>query len=218
MREHGNQPEISLERNLESRRLSIDLALRRCQRKDWQPRDYFLGVTEQMEQVPETKHVAQEIRQQLQLLPDIDWKHTDREELGDMLFNIAKPLLLTEYEQGRSIISSGENWKSAGVFAYEIYDSTAEPAMPELGTEPLMIIHLPSQAESIKRETLLALLKELATTLTEHPDVKGIRGTSLLLEHPLFQRLGFQIDKEHDTGPMASTFISREEFIERFGN
>lgn len=217
MRERGVQPEISLERNLESRRLSIDMALRRCQRKGWQPRDYFLRATQQMEQVPETTDTAQEVRRRLESLPDIDWATARREDVVDQVLEIAMPLLTAEFEQGRSTIEPAEHWQSAGIFWYEFYDPTSEPAMPELGQDPLMIIHIPSQADALTREKFFSSLQALAGVLAQHPEVKGIRGTSLLLEHPLFERLGFHIDNKHDEGPMASTFFPRQEFLEKFG-
>lgn len=216
----GQEQTIDLERNLESRRLNIDLALRRCQRKGWQPREYFLRVTEPSRQVPEIAPTVDELRRELASLPDVDWQSADREALGDRLYEMAKPLLIKEYENGRAIIDPAdhEHWQEAGVLQYEIYDPTSDPANREFGTMPMMIVHLPSQAGQLGREDMVSSLKKLATELRAQPEIKGVLGSSLLLEHPLFQRLGFHIDEARDDGDRPISMIPRQEFLERYGS
>lgn len=196
----------------------MDQVLLRCKRKNQQPRDYYLNSIGISALGEGPNEMLTELRDRMAQFPDVDWETADLRAVGDALYDIAKPILEYEYSQGRGSIEKTDSWTQAGILCYEFYDPSNEPPMPELGTEPIVLIHLPTTAESPGREELIASLQQIARVLENRPELKGVRMTSLLLEYPLFnKKLGFAIDLAHDDGPRPTSFIPREEFLKRYG-
>ncbi len=200
---------------METVRTNIDLILRRCQRQGVQPREMMLrafGNREELEQ--RVGDMADSMIERVSALPDYDLSDPDsraqaaaalEEMYGHVISQqFAHPDSAPAIAQQRDI-ESRQGWQSAGMFEYE------------LGENHELVLHIPPMIESVKSQQLRDSLHELTAVVVSDPDIQEVRGSSLLLEHPVAQRLGFRIEETSDEGFTPNFRMSRDEFLKRFG-
>ncbi|MFH1235876.1 MAG: hypothetical protein V1685_02975 [Parcubacteria group bacterium] len=211
----GDDFSLLKERRLETVDTTVGLLLRRCQRKGVQPREMVLMGFQDRQKVKEQlgDDLAAEIFAAVSSLSDYNLDdetaraqaHQDIQRIFSRIVdfqhsNTAESRMARERE-GRP----SEDWKQAGIFSYEVTDQHE------------LILHVPSMAEAPQPGQLKDSLRQLADMLEQEPNISEVRGSSLLLEHPIAKRLGFGVDPESDEGFVPNFRMSREEFLKRFG-
>lgn len=209
--------DLSKERIADTTALNVDLALARCQRKKVQPRDYILAMVAENDIAERfSEAVAAEMTRRAEALPDFNFDDPeDLERARQALSDVAlwlKSRELDDPEASQHFREHAEEVKErmheAGMFTYEIEESWEGR---------IMRLHVPTMASAPRVHELRQSLHALADVLAQDPTLMEVRMNSLLLEHPVAKRLGFQIDEsaEFTSAPVSS--MPRQEFIERFG-
>ncbi|MFA5069827.1 MAG: hypothetical protein WC528_00945 [Patescibacteria group bacterium] len=225
-REHelGNKEElkdafgVDLERRKEMMDLDAELVVRRCLRKKLQPRELLKLKFDPTDPFMIGRYSEEKIHETLESvdnLRDYDLKEkTDYEQAVDAVGLIFNNLAEFEFaDQGRlrhaseGIMESMKNQKEAGILQYELRNKDGHISL---------MIHVPPQAENLTRGKLREARQRLAEVVKNDVSIEEIEGSSLLLEHPLVRKLGFEIDQESDEGFTPNFHMAREEFLERF--
>jgi hypothetical protein len=208
----SNQAEklITLERHQAADNFKIDLILRRCERKNLQPRQFML---ESIKESKLMKMISQEqtdkIEKEMSQLPDIDLSvKEEREDIQRRIFDIMQPVILATYENNEIKQRETEDrakWENAGLFSYELVDEGER-----------LILHVPDTDSGPGRAEIIQSLETIADIIRqdEKGKIKEVRASSLLLEHPLAKRLGFHINEESDEGFAPNCSFKVEEFLE----
>ncbi|OGY84020.1 MAG: hypothetical protein A2898_01995 [Candidatus Kerfeldbacteria bacterium RIFCSPLOWO2_01_FULL_48_11] len=206
---------LSKERRLETVDTNIDLLLRRCQRKGIQPREMVLKGFHDRQKMNEQlgDDLAADIYASVTGLPDYNLDdeiaraqaYQDIQRIFSRIIDFQHSNAAESRVQREQERQAQEHWKQAGVFSYEI------------GRQNELVLHVPSMTEPPQPGQLKDSLRQLADTLEQEPDIKEVRGSSLLLEHPIARRLGFEIDPGSDEEFVPNFRMSREEFLKRFG-
>lgn len=200
----------SLERRLETVRSNVGLMVRRCRRKNWQPREFLQRELEA--HVQKDSDVSPELladaNKSIQAFPDIDWSAVNDEEIAERMYRILEPFIIDRANRGQLDVLGHEEWSTTGFIGME-FEPTASGTDLRLHIPPLD--HRPTASE------LKASLAGVADYLRTHPEIHEVVASSFLLEHPLFERLGFPIDPNQDDDQVPNSHMSREEFLSRFG-
>lgn len=206
---------LTKERRMQTVGTNVELILRRCERKNVQLRDLMLRSFKEREELNERLgDFAGRFYERLLALPDFDLADSnERTQAAEALRALYEEIISQQFlnmnnpivEQHQQDIESRKKWHTAGFFSYE------------LGEQHELVLHVPPMEESPRPQQLKDSLSELATVVEGDPEISEIRGSSLLLEHPVAKRLGFTIDNESDEGFNPNFRMSREEFLKRFG-
>lgn len=209
---------LSKERWVETNNVNVDLMLRRCIRKGMQPRElltlWFSERFEQFEKRESWSDSIQALHDGIQRLPDYELddqaSHAQAQQDLEALYAGVAEL---RFDKGHENVQPTgerhlrEGWHPVGMLAYEFF-----PKYPEI-----LYMHVPHMDESPSAGEMKDSLRQLAEVVAHDENIKEVRGTSLLLEHPIAKRLGFVIE-EYDSGSMPSFQMTREEFLEKFGS
>lgn len=206
---------LTKERRMETIGTIVDLILRRCRRTGVQPRDMMLRSFQDRGELNERLgDLANQLHERMNTLPDFDLDNpNERSQAAVALQELYQEIISQQFtnpngpiaEQHQQDVESRKRWNQAGIFSYE------------LGEKHELVLHVPPMADTPRPQQLKNSLSELAGVVAKDADIKEIRGSSLLLEHPIAKRFGFTIDDESDEGVNPNFRMSREEFLERFG-
>jgi hypothetical protein len=184
--------------------LKAGMILLRCQRKNIQPKDMLAKV---FSDSGRTDPLALKLIKIISDMPEYNLDiRTDFNSAREYITNIFT-IIIEENPEGQ-VINDNESkskWIDTGFFSYEVGESDD------------ILLHIPSTTESPKLSQIKKSLSKIATFLRENPDIIEVRGSSLLLEHPVFIKLGFTIDFDSDDGFNPNFKMSREEFLELWG-
>lgn len=204
---------LTKERRIETVATNIDLILRRCQRKGIQPRDMLMKTFDKGQEANgQLTGFIEELINAINALPDYD---LNEKENYDQAFidveQIYAKVIDFEFsgapEYNDMLIHEQEarqRWQDAGFFNYE------------LGEQHELILHVPPMAEAPNLSQIKSSFQNLVRVIEDDEAIQEVRGSSLLLEHPLFSRMGFKIDGENDDDFYPNFRMSREEFLRRF--
>lgn len=201
------RPIFTEARRLEMMRSRAINGIRQCQRKGLQLREMLIKSFEGREKSnPQAEAVYSKALEMISRMPDYDL--TEPAGFADAKKDLTDILLLfvdidTDAQdlQEQSLQSE---WTRVGVLAYEF------------GEEGKIFLHVPPMEGKPGLHQLKDSLSQIADFLKRNPDIHTVCGSSLLLEHPIAKRLGFEID-ESDENKGTKFKISREEFLARWG-
>ena len=199
-------------RQLETMNLNIKLKLKQCFDQGIQPKNALIKYLNKEEEVNKKFGDLSEIYNDVSNLPD--YKLTEPENLAlatEDVYRILSKVVDLKFSnpeelriQGEMQKQKHEKWKNAGIFAYED------------GEHNELILHVPPTSESPKNRQILESLKLVADVVAKNPDINAVYGESLLLEHGLAKRLGFDVKPGLTPGSNPRFTMPRKEFLERF--
>jgi hypothetical protein len=202
------EPTFTDARRLEMMSVKAVSVIRQCQRKNIQPREMLLKAFESKER---TDDVATKLYLtafgMISRMPNYDLDKPDE-------FNKAKKDITAVFNifigvdfdaQDLEEQARRDGWVKVGMLAYE------------LGEDYDIFLHVPPMEGRPGLHQLKDSLCQIAEFLKQNPNIQAVRGSSLLLEHPIAKRLGFEIDAESDEGASPNFKMSRGDFLEKFG-
>lgn len=194
---------ISREDKIRHSAMKAHMILLRCQRKDIQPRDLLTKAFIESER---SDSLALRLNQIVSEMPEYDLSNrADFIKAKEYITNIFT--IIVDENPLEQVINDTEaknKWIDGGFFSYEI------------GDENNIFLHIPSTTESPSLHQIKDSLHKVADFLVKNPDIVEVSGSSLLLEHPVFAKLGFKIDFESEGGFNPSFKMSRDDFLKAF--
>ncbi|MFA6272040.1 MAG: hypothetical protein WC693_02930 [Patescibacteria group bacterium] len=212
-RNQANTLGLTKERRIETVSNNIDLILRRCRRKGIQPRDMLLKAFDKGQAANgQLTGFIEELINAIYALPDYDLTESEGYDQAFVdVQQIYAKVIDFEYsgapeynDQQEHEQETRQHWQDAGFFNYE------------LGEQHELILHVPPTVEAPNLSQIRSSIQNLIGVVKNDSDIQEVRGSSLLLEHPLFGRLGFKIDTENDNDFYPNFRMSREDFLNRF--
>lgn len=197
---------LTKERRFETVNTNIDLMLRRCKRQGIQPREMMLRSINDSEEInTRFGEMAHDIYERVKAISDFDLENTEsHSQASEELQSIFSMLIEQQFSGNEREVQARKHWQQVGIFSYE------------LGENHELVLHIPPMTDSPQLNQMKDSLKQLSELIEKDQDIKEIKGSSLLLEHPLAKRLGFEIDTESDEGFNPNFRMSREKFLELF--
>lgn len=204
---------VSRERREETDSLKVDLLLLRCRRKGIQPREMLLKFLDPrpLKEIYGSEFV-EKLKSDIENLPEYDL--LDEKDLirakadTEAIYGTVSDLEYKDDKQAERLkeLEEGKrsHWQEAGLFSYEI-DSNNH-----------LNIHIPPTEKAPAPSEFKEAIAKIIEVLKANESIKEIRASSILLEHPAVQRIGFNIDLESDEGNLPNFRMAREEFINKF--
>jgi hypothetical protein len=204
----STESEFNTEDFVRHTEMKVRAILEQCQRKSIQPRDLLQKAFEDKKRVDDfAQNLYETAFVKLSSMPNYNLNdHVEYVRAKKDIMNIITPFVDTE-ECGHDVPTQDmkENWVNVGVFSYEF------------GLDREVILHVPPMKNNPGLHQLKESLHTIAGIIKNDINIREVRGSSLLLEHPLAKHLGFKIDEESDGGVSPNFKMSREEFLERWG-
>lgn len=204
---------ISRERREETDSIKVDLLLLRSKRKGVQPREMLLKFFDPrpLKEVYGSEFI-EKLKDDIKNLPEYDLAEEESftRAKGD-IEAIYRSVSSLEYEKDNKTEklkeleeSKRSHWQEAGLFSYEI-DSNNH-----------LNIHIPPTEKPPAPSKFKEAIAKIIEILKTDDSIKEVRASSMLLEHPAVQRMGFNIDEESDEGNIPNFKMTKEEFINKF--